>query len=622
MTSREGVSCWSVSDLSMFRVSTEVSSQPHFVRRTRASTRASASIRRVPAGTMNVRYIGPVSRTRFGAVMFEADRVLKSLSRGTDNISNQPVGSVVVGYASIMDRRTADDARQTGASVYRLWFKPSRLTAKRSDDGRALVFTASTMVCDWERMEGVDPGPAVAAFVKHLNDNFDMYANEQTSFREMVQLERLVGLAKWLRESSIFLDPDKIGFDEYNTPATTPATTLSRTIDTSGITWTLTSVGGVDMSARIDFGSDSDGEAGGLRDAALRARPRADMVSWDFAFGSRELVAVSLPVSIRRPVVRLAGVTGTTRISPPLVIGTSVAEDGDDLLITFLGTGFGPRLQLSRIELNGRSAAIESWSPSKVTVRMPSSVDGGEFRLLTRGQRSNAMDFRIQTRPTVATVVVINETGEGLRLSVGGSSISVPTGGTGTLVLAPGTHAYTASAGRGRKEGTQVFKVGRHEWRFDRVALPVPMAELTVINLTGEVLGLRLNGQSIVVPSGGSADLTTPAGRADFEASAGGATQRGSKDFEAGKYSWTFERTLFTALPSAEMVFENRTLLTLTVNITGPGSYMLVLPPGSRTLSVAPGSYNVTASAPGAVGTSRTYQVQAGSRVMVEYSVR
>src|SRR5207244_558258 len=53
------------------------------------------------AGTMNVRYIGPVSRTRFGAVMFEADRVLKSLSRGTDNVSNEPVGSVVSGYASI-----------------------------------------------------------------------------------------------------------------------------------------------------------------------------------------------------------------------------------------------------------------------------------------------------------------------------------------------------------------------------------------------------------------------------------------------------------------------------------------------------------------------------------------
>ncbi|MFN7984907.1 MAG: hypothetical protein U0Q11_23945 [Vicinamibacterales bacterium] len=574
------------------------------------------------AHAMNVRYIGPVARTRFGAVMFEADRVLKSLSRGADNISKEPVGSAVPGYTSIMDRRTTDDVRQAGASIYRLWFKPAQLTAKKTGDGRSLVFTASTMVCDWERMEGVDPGPAVAAFVDHLNGNFDKYANEQTSFLEMLQLERLVGLARWLSENNIFLDPAKVGFDEYDTPTTTPATTISRTIDTSGTTWTLTSVGGVDLDASIVFSEDSDGEAAGMRAAALRARPRSDMVSWNFAVGSRDLVAVSLPVVTRRPVSRLVPGATSTRISAPLVFGTNLVEDGDDILITFLGLGFGRKLPLSRVELNGRPATIEAWSPAKVTVRMPAKVDGGEFRLIARGVRSNAVDFRIQTRPVTATVLVINETGEMLRLSVGTSTIDVPVGGTGTMILAPGSHPYTVSAGRARKDGTQLFRAGRHEWRFDSVALPTPMTELTVFNLTGELLSLQVAGQSRTIASGGSTELTTPAGRIEFEASAGGARQRGSRDFEAGKYSWTFERTLFSTLPSAEMVLENRTPLTLTLNITGPGTYVLVLPPGSRTLSVAPGSYNVTASAPGVVGISRTYQVQAGSKVMVEYRIQ
>jgi hypothetical protein len=251
------------------------------------------------ASSMSVRYIGPVSRTRFGAVMFEADRVLKSLSRGTDNISNEAVRSTVPGYASIVDRRTVgDDARKAGASLYRLWFKPDRLTAKKTDDGRTLAFTASTMVCDWERMEGIDPGPAVAEFVKHLNDNFDNYAVEQASFREMLQLERLVGLAMWMRENNLFLDPARVGFDEYDTPLKTPATTISRTIDTSGTIWTLTSIGGVDLDARISFSRD-DGEAAGVREAAIRARPRINMVSWDFKSGSRDLLAVALPVVTR-----------------------------------------------------------------------------------------------------------------------------------------------------------------------------------------------------------------------------------------------------------------------------------------------------------------------------------
>jgi hypothetical protein len=312
----------------------------------------------------------------------------------------------------------------------------------------------------------------------------------------------------------------------------------------------------------------------------------------------------------------------TARVSPPRVLATNVVEDGDDLLITLLGSDFGRKLPLNRVETNGRPVTVESWSPAKVIVRMAARVDGGDFRILARGQRSNAVTLRVQTRPTVATVRVINETGDLLRLSVSGSSLDLPVGGTGTLQLAPGTHSYSVSAGRARKNGTQSFKAGTHEWRFDRVALPVPMPVLTVHNLTGEILGLRVGGQSIVVPSGASAEVTTPAGRVDFEASAGGATQRGSQDFEAGKYTWTFERTLFTTLPSAEMVLENKTPLTLTLNINGPGPYVLVLPPGTRTLSVAPGNYNVTASAPGAVGISRTYQVPAGSRVMVEYRIQ
>ncbi|MFH0736793.1 MAG: RHS repeat-associated core domain-containing protein [bacterium] len=52
-----------------------------------------------PSGTnMNVRYLGNTKETQFGAILFEADRILKCLSLGVDNVDKKPVVYKVQGY--------------------------------------------------------------------------------------------------------------------------------------------------------------------------------------------------------------------------------------------------------------------------------------------------------------------------------------------------------------------------------------------------------------------------------------------------------------------------------------------------------------------------------------------
>jgi len=60
-------------------------------------------------GLMKVRYDGATIDTEFGKVMFDADRLLKCLDMGYDNITHQPVSSSVPGYQNMIQRELYGD---------------------------------------------------------------------------------------------------------------------------------------------------------------------------------------------------------------------------------------------------------------------------------------------------------------------------------------------------------------------------------------------------------------------------------------------------------------------------------------------------------------------------------
>ena len=152
----------------------------------------------------------------FGAVIFEADRYLKSASQGTDNLSGQPFVSGVPGFVSELNRmatqaasnpsysaatvsdcliKTAAD-RTRPSSCHRMWFTPgNQITVRIAADGHSLVFdpvtirTEARFVRFTSSGEMVDvPGndPAVAAFSDFFNTHYDEFAAQKPELARLI----------------------------------------------------------------------------------------------------------------------------------------------------------------------------------------------------------------------------------------------------------------------------------------------------------------------------------------------------------------------------------------------------------------------------------------------------
>jgi hypothetical protein len=100
-----------------------------------------------PPGQAPVRFEGATRGTYLGGVMFEADRVMKTLGLGKDNITQVSVGSGVQGYRSLAGNITSPDisAEQT---VWRFWFEPDRWHA--IEDTRLTARFDTKLRCRWE----------------------------------------------------------------------------------------------------------------------------------------------------------------------------------------------------------------------------------------------------------------------------------------------------------------------------------------------------------------------------------------------------------------------------------------------------------------------------------------
>jgi RHS repeat-associated protein len=125
---------------------------------------------------------GRVEGSRVGWVMLEADRVMKCLSVGKDNLTGASYNSGTVaisGYQNMAERLIASGG--AGGNI-RMWFTPKEMTLKRHLDpvtGRAsIVFDSASVACNTESFLVGLPQPAEAkAFADHLTANYDAFAN-------------------------------------------------------------------------------------------------------------------------------------------------------------------------------------------------------------------------------------------------------------------------------------------------------------------------------------------------------------------------------------------------------------------------------------------------------------
>ena len=233
------------------------------------------------------------SKTHFGWVMFEADRLMKCLQLGKDNRTSLPVSSSVPGYRSYLDLMFDEPNRPNDWSV-RFWLNPKEIAVEPSADGKSMELRKAEMQVSTEVMYAssgeLESFPADEYTAKWMTDNYDDIANEQVtydnegkphfSWKELKQLAYLVGIVKWVKDNNIPFDSsflkDYVPTNFPSASAYTPNLTVQETRGGR----TLSVMGGVNYCFDLDLyaGTNATGSAA----AALRNRPGDSALAWSF----------------------------------------------------------------------------------------------------------------------------------------------------------------------------------------------------------------------------------------------------------------------------------------------------------------------------------------------------
>lgn len=193
------------------------------------------------ADQMPVRFFGGMENTHFGMILFEADRQMKSLSLGRDNLTRKKVTAKIKDYYNLLDLSLANFGGQSDDGLWsRFWLVPERVPVKVSDDKRSISFPDTRIRVNTETMrwgqgkldsaEGQRDEKA-EYFAAHLTKYYDDYAREFPVYEELRQLTNMVGLAKWIKDTGIPIDLAWLRRYEgrVRTPSTTPALTVRDT---------------------------------------------------------------------------------------------------------------------------------------------------------------------------------------------------------------------------------------------------------------------------------------------------------------------------------------------------------------------------------------------------------
>ena len=204
---------------------------------------------------------GPIDNTQLGWIMEEADRVMKELAGGKDQLTgatyNSQTPGLPAGFENILERYVANDA--SGSFANRFWFTPNQETLNRYIDptsGEATVaFSQSSVELNTEAlMLGQPQDPTALAFANWFNKNYA--AMEQISFpvhdptdptgariidvkifQDLAEAMQAVSLARFFHDNNIPLDTwwlNSYTPQTYNTLAIIP--TLTNSLSNGSVT--------------------------------------------------------------------------------------------------------------------------------------------------------------------------------------------------------------------------------------------------------------------------------------------------------------------------------------------------------------------------------------------------
>ena len=258
-----------------------------------------------PDDPQSVRFFGGVEDTNLGYVFFEADRVMKSLAAGKDNITKNDVASSVPGYESMASRwaDSFDPNDPDQMQDARWFFKIADMELVRSDDGESFVFNKSAIELVAENPDGSpSTDPDAVAFAEWFTTNYDAIAAEayphpsldglSNPFVQLKQAAQAVSLAQFFVDNNI--DVDFSWIDTYEVPfVDTPETTPTVVVENDTAFGTVQFIGGIDLGEPNEYLADSLGSVRDTASDARDSRPDDASLAWMLSDGATEAVALS-----------------------------------------------------------------------------------------------------------------------------------------------------------------------------------------------------------------------------------------------------------------------------------------------------------------------------------------
>ena len=255
-----------------------------------------------PPSTFTVRYIpDSLKDTHLGYLLFEADRTLKPLCLGKDNLTQKVFNIAVPGYEPISKRMRGQVA---GAGFFAApIFTPKYINLHREQN--SVWFEGIVMGVQSQSSER----PA-EEFVRHLEDNFDLFAKRLASLQELVRVTKLVAIARWLHKDVRGVNWENLAKYKpvsFPSPASTPTVTAEVAHWQEG-PWIKIAVlcGGVLLSTPNTYlrpagirGEPvyvSGVKLGDLEKIVLAARPNKSSMKWNIFVSGQRYKAVALPL--------------------------------------------------------------------------------------------------------------------------------------------------------------------------------------------------------------------------------------------------------------------------------------------------------------------------------------
>ena len=419
---------------------------------------------------MKVRYFGGVERSRLGAALFEADRLLKLMSTGFDNLDCSRWSQMPFGLRSELDLLSTDfQARGREAlgqtSWHRFWFEYNDNPVGREDSKTAIEIPVDRLAVNEQSVPAGSPSPPSARqFAAALTGRFLQLSESIESFRDVRRAAGLTSLAKWFVDRQVAVDREWLATipTAVPTPESTPRVTVTRSSLDGDYIRQIGIEGGVDFQKPNIYVS-RPGHIDGVLNASA-ACLSSGVITCEFTFQDRTYRAVRLRYQ------------NPAKLHPRAVSWDETTPDGAPGLHYSEMKAPASRLSVTnntsaslRIIVSGSASAEASVPPSSTR---DISVQPGTYSVgvtascgtvsdsltIGRGEVYSATYYcsLVQApyvppptpQPSLGTLTVVNQTGTAITLQINGPTAGTYTApaGTSSFQLAPGQYTITASS--------------------------------------------------------------------------------------------------------------------------------------------------------------------------------